>query len=93
MSRVRVTDLPDAQPSRKVLAATAGAGGGAVTASFALWGVGELFFAGGDVPVEVAAFVLFWVTSTVTYAAGWLTPRGLEEVTPPQRRGDHQADA
>lgn len=86
------TDIPGGQPSKKVLASTIGAGGGAVTASFVLYLVDQLFFGGrGEVPVEVSAFVLFWVTGLVTFAAGYITPRGLEEVAPFVRRGDHEA--
>jgi hypothetical protein len=76
------TNMPTSAPSRKVVAATGGAGAGAVTAGLILWALDSYVFSGG-VPDPVSAFVLFFIPTVLAYLVGYLTTRGPEEVEQP----------
>lgn len=76
------TNMPTSAPSRKVVAATGGAGAGAVTAGLIEWALDSYVFSSG-VPDAVTAFVMFIVPTALAYVAGYVTTRGADEVVQP----------
>lgn len=87
-----VTDLPSKVPTPKVLAAGGGAGLGAATADLVLWALAAAFADGGDLPWQVEAWVRLALPIILATTLGYWMPRGLAEVAPFRRRGEHEAD-
>lgn len=82
------TNMPSAQPARKVVASTTGAGVGVVVAQLVLWMLDAYLFdppVDGSVPDAVSAFVLTVVPIALAFVSGYMTPRASSEVAPQHR--------
>ncbi|ASW55952.1 hypothetical protein CIK06_19875 [Plantactinospora sp. KBS50] len=66
-------------------ATAAGAGSAGVLTPFVIWLVGQLFFAGGEVPLPLVGVIGLVVTGLCTFIGGWLarhSPRAASIVRP-----------
>jgi hypothetical protein len=82
------TNMPTAAPARKVVASTAGAGVGVVSAQLVVWGLDEYVFepeVASSVPGPVEAFVMLVIPLVLAFASGYLTPRASSELQPQHR--------
>jgi len=74
------TALPTRTPSRKVVAATGGGLLGVPTADLVLYFISKLFYDGGPLPLPLDTWLGIAVPALLVLVAGYLMPRGLEEV-------------
>lgn len=82
-------DMPNGNPSRKVVGATVGAGSGAVVANLLLWILDDYAFdpsVADSVPAQLVAFVIFIVPVVLAYVGGYITKRSAAELAPPEHR-------
>lgn len=66
---------PSASPIRKVVAATAGAPIGILTADLVVGLVDDLIYTGSDIPGYLSAFLMGVIPTAATFAAGYFVKR------------------
>lgn len=84
-----ITDLPTRAPARKVVAFTGGTLAGQVLADLLSWALSSLFNHGAALPGPPQRAIDYLVPVALGFVLAYFTPRGMEEVGPPTRGGEH----